>query len=155
MSANRNDSSLAGQLPYWEFFSAPFGHIILNDGSLVAGLNLGLKDIECLDDAEINQFTFQLRSVLNSISEETSVQFHFKVDSDFTETITNHIKRKQPEAHQLILDIAAHRESRLLEDLKSGALYKPKLTVFLKTKLIQAKKAAFFLKAGIVFEKCS
>ncbi len=146
MSANRNDSSLAGQLPYWEFFSAPFGHIILNDGSLVAGLNLGLKDIECLDDAEINQFTFQLRSVLNSISEETSVQFHFKVDSDFTETITNHINRKKPEAHQLILDIAANRESRLLEDLKSGALYKPKLTVFLRTKLIQAKKAAFFSK---------
>jgi len=146
MPSNNSDHSLAEQLPYWEFFNEPFGHLALNDGSLVAGLNLGLKDIECLDDQEINQFTAQLRSVLNSVSEETSVQFHLKVNSDFSETISNHIERKRTDCHELILDIASHRENQLLNDLKSGTLYRPRLFAFVKTKLIQPKKAAFFSK---------
>lgn len=146
MSKTKIDSSLAEQLPYWEFFNSPYGHIVLTDGSIVSGLSLGLKDIECLDDSEVNQFTAQLRSLLNSISEETSVQFHFKVDSDFSEIVSNHIERKQLTAPELILEIAKQREHRLQEDLKSGALYRPKLAVFLKTKMIQMKKAAFFAK---------
>lgn len=36
MSIKQNNSSLAEQLPYWEFFNEPFGHIVLSDGSLVA-----------------------------------------------------------------------------------------------------------------------
>ncbi len=149
MSSTQNDAALAEQLPYWEFFEAPFGHLALLDGSLVAGMSLGLKDIECLDDNEINQFTSQLRTVLNSISEDTSVQFHLSVNSDFSDTVEKHIKNKKDNCHALIRNIANNRESRLLEDLKSGDLYRPKLTVFVRTKMVKAKKSGLFAKPEV------
>ena len=70
-----SDASLSEELPYWEFSNAPRPHLILNDGSLVTGIRLSLLDIECFDDNEVNQLTLRLRGVLNSISENTSVQF--------------------------------------------------------------------------------
>lgn len=147
MTSNQYDAALAEQLPYWEFFETPFGHLALLDGSLVAGISLELKDIECLDDKEVNQFTSQLRTVLNSISEETSVQFHLSVNSDFSDTIEKHIKNKKDNCHMLIRDIAKNRESRLLEDMKSGDLYRPKLNVFVRTKILNPKKSGLFAKA--------
>ncbi|HPI40810.1 MAG TPA: TraC family protein, partial [Pseudobdellovibrionaceae bacterium] len=149
MNSKNNEFALAEQLPYWEFFDEPIGHVVLTDGSLVSGLNLALKDIECLDDSEINQFTIQLRSALNSISEQTSVQFHLSVNSDFSETISKHINRKQNDCHELIKDIAEHRERQLLEDLQLGELYRPKLSVFVRTKMVNIKKSGFLSKPEV------
>ena len=50
LQKSQNDSSLAEELPYWDFFDFPKPHLILNDGSVVAGLSMQLIDIECLDD---------------------------------------------------------------------------------------------------------
>ena len=63
------EASLSEELPYWEFQDQPRPHLILNDGSLVAGLRLSLIDIECFDDVQVNQLAIRLRGVLNSISE--------------------------------------------------------------------------------------
>lgn len=46
----------------------------------------------------------------------------------------------------LIRDIANNRENRLLEDLKSGDLYRPKLNVFVRTKILKPKKSGLFAK---------
>lgn len=76
--------SLAAELPYWEFLDDPFDHIVLVDGSLVAGLSARLQDIECLSVQEVNHFTQSLRTALDSLSEGVTVQFFLNVTSDYS-----------------------------------------------------------------------
>lgn len=143
---SQNDSSLAEELPYWDFFDFPKPHLILNDGSLVAGVSVQLIDIECLDDSEINQFTMGLRSVLNSISEGVTVQFHLSVDSDYSEMIEKHICGKKELIHPLVKSIADFREAKLKASLDSEVLYKPTLTVFVRTPMLNKPKLSFIKK---------
>lgn len=143
---SQNDSSLAEELPYWDFFDFPKPHLILNDGSVVAGLSVQLIDIECLVDAEINQFTMGLRSALNSISEGVTVQFHLSVNSDFSEMIEKHIAGKKEIIHPLVKSIADFREAKLKASLDSEVLYKPTLTVFVRTPMLSKPKLSFIKK---------
>jgi type IV secretory pathway VirB4 component len=112
------EASLSEELPYWEFSDAPRPHLILNDGSLVSGIKLSLFDIECFDDNEVNQLTTRLRGVLNSISENTSVQFCLSVGSDFSEVIKKHSERKTTSIHPLVASIADYREKKLQSGLR-------------------------------------
>jgi type IV secretory pathway VirB4 component len=89
---NNNDSSLAEELPYWDFVDGVKPHAVLTDGSLAAGLKISLIDIECRDANEINQFTSGLRSALNSASEGISLQFVLSVRSDYSDLINSHSK---------------------------------------------------------------
>jgi type-IV secretion system protein TraC len=140
------DSSLAEELPYWDFFDFPKPHLILNDGSLVAGLTLQLIDIECLDDSQINQLTMGLRSALNSISEGVSVQFHLSVDSDFSDLIAKHVSGKRENIHPLVKSIADFREAKLKASLESESLYRPILTVFVRIPMVNKPKLSFLKK---------
>ena len=140
---SQNDSSLAEELPYWDFFDFPKAHLILNDGSLVAGLSVQLIDIECLDDGEINQFTMGLRSVLNSISEGVTVQFHLSVDSDYSEMIEKHICGKKELIHPLVKSIADFREAKLKASLVSEVLYKPTLSALVSTPWMKNSQLGF------------
>lgn len=143
---SQNDSSLAEELPYWDFFDFPKPHAVLNDGSIVSGLSMQLLDIECLDDSEINQFTMGLRGALNSISEGTTVQFHLTVNSDFHEMIAKHTDGKVTNIHPLIKSIADFREKNLNSSMASGALYKPNLSVFIRTPMPKKKNLNFLKK---------
>ncbi len=107
----RDDSSLSQELPYWEYFAVPFSHTILVDGSLAAGLKVSLLDIECFDDAEVNQLTLGLRAALDSISESTSVQFVLGVSSDFSDLLKKHTDSQSESSHPLIKEITAHRKA--------------------------------------------
>ena len=138
------DTPLAEELPYWDFLETPRAHAILHDGSLVAGLDVTLRDIECLDDAEVNQFTTGLRTALNSISEGTSVQFVLSVRSDFSEMIEDHREGREKVLHPLIETIAKYRDGTLKTALDDGALYRPSLRVYLRTPMVQTKKMGFF-----------
>ena len=100
------EASLSEELPYWEFQDQPRPHLILNDGSLVAGLRLSLIDIECFDDVQVNQLAIRLRGVLNSISENTSVQFCLSVGSDFSEMLKKHSDGKSNSITPLVASIA-------------------------------------------------
>lgn len=154
MLAKKNsDPSFSEELPYWDFFDLPKPHLVLNDGSLVTGLKVTLKDIECLDDEEINQFTSGLRSTLNSISEGVTVQFLISVRSDFQDVLKFHSERKSNDIHPLISRIAEYREKKLFDSLENGELYRPSLFIFLRTPLIEAKKIAFFKKRELFADK--
>jgi len=142
-----NDSALCEELPYWEFLSEPFAHLILNDGSITSGLQISLKDIECLDDHEINQFTVSLRGVLNSISENVSAQFFLSVRSDFSQMIKNHCELKESDVHPLVEEMVNFRKTKLSDALKKGELYRPKLFLFLRASL-GTKSKLNFLKKG-------
>lgn len=138
-----DDSSLSHELPYWEYFAEPFSHTILVDGSLAAGLKVSLLDIECFDDAEINQLTLGLRAALDSISESTSVQFVLGVGSDFSDLL-KHTGCQSECSHTLIKEIAAHRERTISDSIENKGLYKPELEVYLRTEPIGAKRAPFW-----------
>ncbi len=140
------EASLSEELPYWEFSDAPRQHLILNDGSLVSGIKLSLLDIECFDDNEVNQLTTRLRGVLNSISENTSVQFCLSVGSDFSEVIKKHSERKTKSIHPLVASIADYREKKLQMALEASELYRPELSIYLRTEMIGGKKLSFLKK---------
>lgn len=143
---NVNDSSLSEELSYWDFSNEPRPHIILNDGSLVSGIKLSLLDIECFDDNSVNQLAVRLRGVLNSISENTSVQFCLSVDSDYSEILDKHKNQKSEKIHPLIDQIARYREEKLHAAIDSAELYKPELTIYLRTKSVPSKKMNFLKK---------
>ncbi len=141
-----NDPSLSEELPYWEFSEYPRPHLILSDGSLVAGMKVSLIDIECFDDNEVNQLALKLRGVLNSISENTSVQFCLSVGSNFSSVLKKHSNGKTSNIHPLVASIAEYREKKLNAALDSSELYRPELSIYLRTQMIGAKKLSFLKK---------
>ncbi|MGE3974770.1 MAG: VirB4 family type IV secretion system protein [Bdellovibrionales bacterium] len=140
------DAPLAEELPYWDFIEEPRGHAVLNDGSLVSGLHVSLIDIECFDENKINQFAVGLRSALNSVSENTSLQFLFTVRSDFSEMLTAHRNGQIDQIHPLVKRIADYRHARLNSALEDRELYRPKLFIFVRTKMVDAKSSGFMKK---------
>jgi conjugal transfer ATP-binding protein TraC len=141
-----NDPSLSEELPYWEFQDAPRPHLILNDGSLIAGMKLALIDIECFDDNEVNQLALKLRGVLNSISENTSVQFCLSVGSDFSNILKKHADGKTASIHPLVASIADYREKKLQAAQESSELYRPELSIYLRTQMVVGKRLGFLKK---------
>lgn len=141
-----NDPSLSEELPYWEFQDTPRPHLILSDGSLVAGMKLSLIDIECFDDNEVNQLALKLRGVLNSISENTSVQFCLSVGSDFSNVLQKHADGKTTSIHPLVASIADYREKKLNAALEASELYRPELSIYLRTQMVTGRKLGFLKK---------
>ncbi len=141
--------SLAEELPYWEFFNGIPDHAVLVDGSLVAGIEVKPRDIEALDEASVNQFTEILRSAINSVSEGTTLQFVFSVQSDFNDMLSMHRDRKTENLHPIIKQIAEDREASLFSEMENGLLYRPNLKVFLRVPAEGLKKTSFFKKAEI------
>lgn len=141
-----SDPSLSEELPYWEFSDKPRPHLILNDGSLVSGIRLSLIDIECFDDSQVNQLAMRLRGVLNSISENTSLQFCLSVGSDYSEIIQKHSDGKTPSIHPLVASIADYREKKLQEALEASELYRPELSIYVRTQMVNKKKLNFLKK---------
>ena len=146
LNQKSKEASLCEELPYWDFVSEPRAHFVLHDGSLSTALRVKLVDIESLDDSEVNQFTMGMRSALNSISEGTSIQFALSVGSDFSRLIDAHKKGESEVAHPLVKKIADYRKDRLWEAQGTGELYKPELTVYVRTPMIGAKKTSPFKK---------
>ena len=143
------EASLSEELPYWDFFDEPKPHAVLIDGSVVAGLEMTLADIECFDDRETNQFTTGLRSALNSISENTTMQFVFSVRSDYSDVIDKHVSSESMTVNKLVKKIADFRKEKLLASQDSGELYRPSLRVYLRVKPVQAKKVSIFKKKEV------
>jgi type-IV secretion system protein TraC len=143
---NQKEASLSEELPYWDFVGGSRPHMILQDGSLSAGMKVKLVDIESLEDGDVNQFTNGLRSALNSLSEETTIQFFLSVGSNFSEMLEKHDKNESEKAHPLIKDIADYRKSKLRAAQDQTELYKPELTVYVRCPMIGAKKASAFKK---------
>lgn len=149
------EASLSEELPYWEFSETPKSHLILNDGSVVSGIKLSLIDIECFDDSEVNQLAVKLRGVLNSISENTSVQFCLSVGSDFSKMIQKHSDGKTNPIHPLVASIAEFREKKLKDALESSELYRPELSIYLRTQMVGSKKLSFLKKQEVFSENSS
>jgi type IV secretory pathway VirB4 component len=140
------DTSLSEELPYWDFIDGLLPHMVLSDGSLSAGLKVNLCDIECLDDSEVNHFVMGLRSSLNSVSEGSSVQFMLAVTSDYRDVLKKHVDAKSQSIHPLVESIAKFRESKLTQAADNSELYRPELTIFIRSPMAESKKKWFFRK---------
>jgi len=149
MSAKSTDPGLAEELPFWDFEDMPFAHAVLNDGSLVSGLRVGLIDIECMTESEVNHLTSSLRAALNSVSEGVTLQFVMGVRSDYKDVLAAHRDGKETDIHPLVRTIANYREAELQRALDNGELYRPKLEVYLRTPVIQTKGSGFFKKKEV------
>lgn len=153
MSKKLKDAALAEELPYWDFIDTPTAHAILFDGSLVGGLKVGLIDIECFDEARVNNLTMGLRSALNSVSEGTSLQFVLGVRSDFSDVLNKHTKGKSQNIHPLVQSIAEYREKKLHQAMSDGELYRPELFIYVRVPAIEAKSVSIFKKKEVFSEK--
>lgn len=145
-SRMNQEAPLCEELPYWEFFEKPKAHVVLSDGSLVAGLKLNLTDIECFDTDSINQFTLGLRSAMNSVSEGVTMQFYLHVDSEFSDVLNRHKNGESEKSHDLVKMIAQNRYRVLESAQDNGELYRPHLYLFIRQPMIEAKKLSPFKK---------
>lgn len=150
-----NQASLCEQLPFWEIESKPVSHAILCDGSLSSGLELLPLDIECFDEARINQLAFGLRSFANSLPEGVTAQFMVVNDSDVGGVIKRHVDLLTTE-NKFLCALDQKRSNVLLKQTEDGELFRPRLFFFIKTSLSQ-KPNSFSLgqtkKFSVEFEK--
>lgn len=143
----KQELALSEELPYWQFFNSPVPHAVLTNGHLVRGASVSLRDIECLEDDEVNSLALALRIALNSLAEGTRVQFHFSVDSDFSEIINGHARLKSQELPPIVEAAAQERIEFLKRDQEAGVLYRPRLRIFLQMPLIVQRRKSLLKKA--------
>jgi type-IV secretion system protein TraC len=124
--------SLSESLPFWEFESKPIPHAILWDGSISSGVELLPLDIECFDESRINQLTLGLRAFANSLPEGTTCQFMVKIESDVEDVIKKH-KALVVTSNEFLKCLDQKRSENLVEQVKDGFLFRPRLFFFLKT----------------------
>ena len=123
---------LSEELPYWEFENKPIPHTILWDGSVSSGFELTPLDIECLDEARINQLTLGLRAFSNSLPEGFSCQVVVRVETDY---------EKELNAHQSLftsnIEFLKTLDKERIHTIKALAdrwqIFKPKLYFFVKS----------------------
>jgi type IV secretory pathway VirB4 component len=146
MTFSTKTSSLASELPYWDFMTEPFDHVVLVDGSLVAGVSARLKDIECLSAEDVNQFTQHLRTALDSLSEGITVQFYLSVNSDYSTLLSAHANDRDPLAHPIVKAAALARDDELAGAVACGDLYRPTLSLFIRVPQKNREKLSVFKK---------
>jgi hypothetical protein len=139
-------ASVAEELPYWDFFGEPRPHIVLADGSLIAGLRVSLIDVECFDETEINRLTMGLRAALNGLAEGVSLQFFLRVGSDFSRMVDTHSSRVSPSAHPLIRKVAEERVRFLRRGVEEGEFYRPELFLFARVSMRVKRRVGLFRK---------
>jgi conjugal transfer ATP-binding protein TraC len=134
-------ASLSTELPYWEFFDNPIPHAVLFDGSVSSAVELLPLDIECFDEARINQLTFGLRSFVNTLPEGVTAQVCVRVESDFSKLLESHdTLRKETGSFLSLVDKTRIENLRSLSE--SGEVFRSRIYLSLRTNA--AEKPSFF-----------
>jgi type IV secretory pathway VirB4 component len=133
-SLSSQESSLAEELPFWEFNEFPYPHMLLTDGAISSALRVNSVDIECFDAGQINSLTEMLRSLMNSVSEGVKMQWILSIDSNFEKTIAMHEANVQLDAAGILIELEKYRTKKLREQMADGILYRPKLSIYLSLK---------------------
>ncbi len=146
---------LCEELPYWEIQTEPIPHIILADGSVALAVSITPIDIECFDEARINQLTFGLRAFLNSIPEGMSAQFFVRIENDFEKRLGEH-ENLRATSIEFLSELDKSRIESIKRLIEVGQLFRPKLYFSLRTEGVK-RPAAFSLsqtkKFSAEFEK--
>lgn len=145
---------LSQELPYWDFIEAKEGSeecVVLADGTLVKGLKLTGVDIETMDVDEVNRFTMQLRSVLNSLPDSLELQFLIDMNSDYRTLVEKHEnlgRNNDSKSKPIVSWIADGRAKALRFEMSNEYLRKPNLYLFayLRVKSTSGGLSSFFEK---------
>lgn len=132
--------SLSESLPFWEFETNPIPHTILWDGAVSSGFELLPLDIECFDESRINQLALGMRAFANSLPEGMTCQFFVKVESDVVDILKAHADLVTT-SNEFLKVLDKSRIDSLSDQVKSGALFQPRLFFFLKTE--EGKRPGF------------
>lgn len=144
--------SLSEELSYWEieeFNNVGLG--ILSDGSLAMGLEILPIDIECMNCDKINQLTLSLRSFINTVPENFTLQIHVKSDSDFTKVLEKH-EQSCATVNEFLKMVDSHRTTEIREDILSKRLNASKFFIYIKSPAVVVEKR-FSLKTVKKFSK--
>ncbi len=116
---------------------------------------MSLADIECKEDSEINHFTEGLRSLLNSLSEDLTLQFHYQVTSDFKEVISKHeeLASESKGIHPLVAELTKERLDSYRSDMESKRLFRPVLKVYIRLKSLDHSKRRWYQKQDLFVNK--
>lgn len=128
--------SLCEELPFWEFDE---NICILADGSQSMAIEVTPLDIECFDNERINQLTLGLRSVVNSISENLTLQIHVETSSDFSEILDKH-KGLVSTDNKFLCELDKYRCKEIQDEIDDNILLRTKVYAFLRTPPPQSKK---------------
>lgn len=119
--------SLCEELPFWEFDE---NICVLSDGSISAAIEITPLDIECFDNERINQLTHGLRSVVNSISENLTLQIHVETSSDFNDLLNKHKTFVYTE-NKFLNELDTHRCKSIQDEIDESILLRTKVYAFL------------------------
>ena len=143
----QTDYPLSQELPYWDFLDSSEGDcVVLADGSLVQGLYLKGIDIETFNSDQVNHFTLQLRSILNSLPDRAELQFFVDLRSDYEDLISEH--ERQSGRRPLVECLKEGRVQSLRLESKSETLRRPflYLFVYLRIETVSGGLSSFFEK---------
>jgi type IV secretory pathway VirB4 component len=138
---------LSKELPYWDFLTRDDGNcVVLSDGSLVQALKIQGVAIDTWDIDTLNRFTISLRAILNSLPDETELQFFAEVNSDYQSLVNEHESLKG--ANPMVAWVSQSRIGELRRELAEGKLQKFNLYLFtyLRVKSAHQGIRSFFEK---------
>ena len=135
--------SLCEELPYWEFESAPLAHAILSDGSVSTAIEILPLDIECFDEARVNQLTFGLRSFLNALPDSLACQFMMKLESDFDKRLAAHTALVTTE-NEFLRDLDLERVEKIRALISKESVFRPRLYLTVRTSGAEKPRAVSF-----------
>lgn len=118
---------------------------------MASGLELLPLDIECFDEARINQLILGLRSFVNTLPEGLTCQFLVKVETDFDEPLMKHEVLVTTES-PFLKELDRRRVTGLRHLVEEGSVFRPRLHFFLKTPGVE-KPSAFSFSASKKFSE--
>lgn len=135
--------ALCEALPYWEFESLPLAHAILSDGSVSAAIEILPLDIECFDEARVNQLTFGLRAFLNALPDHLTCQFMMKLENDFDQRLVAHNKLVTTD-NEFLRDLDTERVEKIRALISKESVFRPRLYLTIRNAGSEKPRALAF-----------
>lgn len=132
--------SLKDRLPYWHFDK---DIMVFEDGSLGFGYKLEGFDINCTTSEKINQLSTNLEHLLTGIEEGLSIQFFYKVSSDYQGKINEH-KEISINAPTIYQDVIEARIEFLKTNMEYHNYFKSEVYLFIRSECHKYSKQKFW-----------
>lgn len=124
-----NPNSIGDFLNIWHFFG---DLMVFGDGSLGCGFKLSGKDISCVTDEEVSQFTRKLENMVTSLDEGLSFQFFYKLESNVLRKIEEHESLSSDCKINGYEKILNSRVDQFKKNSRDGHFFNPQVYFFLR-----------------------
>jgi type-IV secretion system protein TraC len=132
--------SLKDKMSYWHFDR---DIMVFEDGSLGKGYKLEGYDINCTDSEKINQLSLSLEHLLTGIEEGLSLQFFYKVSSNYQSEIKEHeyVSKAAPSVYT---DISEARSEFFKSNIDYKNYFKSEVYLFIRSSKHKYSKQKFW-----------